>query len=55
MPAPLKSMPIGGRLRLPVGNGCLQLGTWRGIYLRAHRLNGGARQMVLTLQEQRQR
>ncbi|MGB1091892.1 MAG: YjbQ family protein, partial [Oceanobacter sp.] len=37
---------------IPVSNGCLNLGTWQGIYLGEHRDQGGRRRLVLTLQGQ---
>lgn len=50
MPAHLKSSILGSSLTIPVTNGCLNLGTWQGIYLCEHRDSGGARTLVLTLQ-----
>ena len=50
MTAHVKSSLLGVSLTLPVGSGRLQLGTWQGIYLGEHRIHGGARRLVVTLQ-----
>lgn len=50
MPAHIKSSLLGTSISVPVANGCLQLGTWQGIYLCEHRNQGGSRRLVLTLQ-----
>ena len=50
MPAHIKSVLIGSSLSIPVSNGQLGLGTWQGIYLGEHRIHGGQRNIVATLQ-----
>lgn len=50
MPAHIKSSMLGVSLVLPVSRGRLLLGTWQGIWLGEHRLQGGARNIVATLQ-----
>jgi len=50
MPAHIKSSLLGTSLMLPVSRGRLLLGTWQGIYLGEHRVRGGARRIVATLQ-----
>ena len=50
MPAHIKAVLIGASLSLPVSDGKLCLGTWQGIYLCEHRNQGGARNLVATLQ-----
>ncbi|MBP58235.1 MULTISPECIES: secondary thiamine-phosphate synthase enzyme YjbQ [Idiomarina] len=50
MPAHLKSSILGSSLTVPVTSGCLNMGTWQGIYVCEHRDHGGARTLVLTLQ-----
>lgn len=49
MPAHLKSSLIGHTLIIPVTNGCLNLGTWQGIYLCEFRNYGGPRRLVVTI------
>jgi secondary thiamine-phosphate synthase enzyme len=50
MPAHIKSSLLGVSLLIPVNRGRLLLGTWQGIWLGEHRVNGGARRIVATLQ-----
>ncbi|MFG1173083.1 secondary thiamine-phosphate synthase enzyme YjbQ [Erwiniaceae bacterium CAU 1747] len=50
MPAHIKSSLLGTSLMLPVSRGRLLLGTWQGIYLGEHRIHGGERRIVATLQ-----
>lgn len=50
MPAHIKSSLLGVSLMLPVSHGRLQLGTWQGIWLGEHRIHGGARKIIATLQ-----
>ena len=50
MPAHLKASLLGASLTIPVTSGCLNLGTWQGIYLCEHRNHAGSRTLVLTLQ-----
>ncbi len=50
MPAHIKSSLLGTSLLLPVSRGRLMLGTWQGIWLGEHRVQGGSRQIVATLQ-----
>lgn len=48
MPAHLKSALLGCSLSIPITRGCLNLGTWQGIYLCEHRNHGGSRTLILT-------
>lgn len=50
MPAHIKSSLLGVSLLLPVSQGRVQLGTWQGIWLGEHRIHGGARKIIVTLQ-----
>ncbi|MEX5409920.1 secondary thiamine-phosphate synthase enzyme YjbQ [Atlantibacter hermannii] len=50
MPSHIKSSMLGVSLLLPVNNGRVQLGTWQGIWLGEHRIDGGTRRLVATLQ-----
>jgi secondary thiamine-phosphate synthase enzyme len=50
LPAHIKSSLLGVSLTVAVTKGCLNLGIWQGIYLGEHRIHGGARTCVLTLQ-----
>ena len=50
MPAHVLSSLLGCSLQLPISQGRLALGTWQGIYLGEHRVHGGSRRVVLTLQ-----
>ena len=50
MPAHIKSGLLGCELTLPIKNGQLELGTWQGLYLGEHRDQGGARNLVITVQ-----
>jgi secondary thiamine-phosphate synthase enzyme len=54
MPSHIKSSLLGVSLMLPVHHGRLQLGRWQGIWLGEHRIHGGPRKIIATLQgEQR--
>lgn len=50
MPAHIKSSVIWVSLMLPVYQGRLQLSTWQGIWLGEHRIHGGSRNIIATLQ-----
>lgn len=50
MPAHIKSSLLGVSLLLPVKRGRLMLGTWQGIWLGEHRVHGGSRRIIATLQ-----
>ncbi len=50
MPAHIKSSLLGASLTLPVKNGRVALGTWQGIWLGEHRIHGGSRKIIATLQ-----
>ena len=50
MPAHVKASMLGSGLLIPVADGQLVLGTWQGIYLGEHRIQGGTRSIVATLQ-----
>lgn len=49
MPAHIKASVLGSALTIPVSNGRLALGTWQGIYLGEHRIHGGSRKIIATL------
>ncbi len=49
MPAHLKASTLGNSVSIPITNGKLNLGTWQGIYLGEHRVNGGSRSLVITV------
>jgi len=49
MPAHAKSTLIGAGLSIPITEGCLNLGTWQGIYLCEFRNRGGGRRLVATV------
>lgn len=50
MPSHIKSSLLGVSLMLPVQRGRVLLGTWQGIWLGEHRIEGGKRTIVVTLQ-----
>ncbi len=50
MPAHVKASLMGCSLTIPIRDGRLCLGTWQGICLCEHRLHGGRRRLVLTVQ-----
>ena len=50
MPSHIKSSLLGVSLLLPVNHGRVQLGTWQGIWLGEHRIHGGSRKIIATLQ-----
>lgn len=54
MPAHIKSSLLGASLVLPVSRGRVLLGTWQGIWLGEHRIDGGQRRIVITLQGETQ-
>jgi secondary thiamine-phosphate synthase enzyme len=49
MPAHLKTSLLGASVHFPISFGQPCLGTWQGIYLGEHRNNGGARQLIITV------
>ena len=49
MTSHIKSSLLGSSVDIPINNGNLLLGTWQGIYLSEHRNEGGARQIVITV------
>ncbi len=49
MPAHAKCSIIGPSLTIPITRGCLNLGTWQGIYLCEFRNYGGSRSIVATI------
>ena len=49
MPAHIKSTIIGNSVTVPISEGCLNLGTWQGIYLCEHRNSGGSRKIIVTI------
>lgn len=50
MPSHLKNCILGSSVTIPITNGCLNLGTWQGVYLCEHRNHASARNLVLTVQ-----
>ena len=50
MPSHIKSSMLGTSLVLPVHKGRIQTGTWQGIWLGVHRIHGGSRRIIATLQ-----
>jgi len=50
MPAHIKTSLLGTSLSIPITNGQLNLGIWQGIYLGEHRVHGGSRTIVATIQ-----
>lgn len=52
LPAHIKASLLGSSVSIPVSGGCLNLGTWQGIYLGEHRDNAGERILIVTLQGQ---
>ena len=52
MPAHIKASTLGSSISVPISNGCLNLGTWQGIYLGEHRDYGGNRTLIATIQGQ---
>ena len=49
MPAHLKASILGTSVQIPITNGCLNLGTWQGIYLCEHRNISNSRKLVITI------
>nr|WP_298414215.1 secondary thiamine-phosphate synthase enzyme YjbQ [uncultured Halomonas sp.] len=49
MPAHIAASLFGTQLTIAVSSGRLALGTWQGIWLGEHREQGGARQILATL------
>lgn len=50
MPAHIKSSVFGASVMIPIADGRLRLGTWQGIWLGEHRVQGGSRRVIVTLQ-----
>ncbi len=50
MPSHIKSSMLGTSLVLPLHKGRIQTGTWQGIWLGEHRIHGGSRRIIATLQ-----
>lgn len=49
MPAHAKASLIGQSITIPITDGCLNLGSWQGIYLCEFRNHGGPRWVVATV------
>ena len=49
MPAHVRSVVTHTDLTVPITNGKLNLGTWQGIYLWEHRLQGHSRKVTITV------
>jgi len=52
LPAHFKASLLGCQVTVPVTDGQLAMGIWQGIYLGEHRVHGGARRVLATLQGQ---
>jgi secondary thiamine-phosphate synthase enzyme len=50
MPAHVRSVLTQAGLTIPIRNGRLALGTWQGVYLWEHRLDGHRRRVLVTIQ-----
>ena len=50
MPAHIKASMMDSSLSIPITNGCLNMGTWQGIYLCEHRNHAAGRKIIVTLQ-----
>jgi len=50
MPAHIKASMMDNSLSIPITNGCLNMGTWQGIYLCEHRNHASGRKIIVTLQ-----
>jgi len=50
MPAHVRSVLTTSDLTIPIRNGALALGTWQGVYLWEHRLEGHRRRVLVTIQ-----
>ena len=50
MPAHVKATLCGSSISIPIANGQLLTGTWQGIYLCEHRIHGGRRHLIVTIQ-----
>ena len=53
MPAHIKASTLGSSVSIPIKDGCLNIGTWQGVYLGEHRDYGGARRIVATINGER--
>jgi secondary thiamine-phosphate synthase enzyme len=49
MPAHIRTSLTAVNLSIPIANGAIALGTWQGLYVWEHRLQGHRRQIVLHL------
>ena len=49
MPAHIKTSLLGNSISIPIEQGKLALGTWQGIYLGEHRIHGGSREIIVTI------
>ncbi len=49
MPAHLKASLLGNSVTVPISRGCLNMGTWQGIYLGEHRDHASGRRLIITL------
>jgi secondary thiamine-phosphate synthase enzyme len=50
MPAHVRSVLTTSDLTIPIRSGALALGTWQGVYLWEHRLEGHRRRVLVTIQ-----
>jgi secondary thiamine-phosphate synthase enzyme len=49
MTSHIKASLLGSGVTVPIARGQLLLGTWQGIYLGEHRVHGGPRSVIVTL------
>lgn len=53
MPAHIKAVTLGCELTIPVADGRLQMGIWQGVYLCEHRNRAGSRNVIATINGER--
>ncbi len=53
MPAHIKAVTLGCELTIPIAEGILQMGVWQGIYLCEHRNSAGNRNVIATINGER--
>lgn len=53
MPAHIKAVTLGCELTIPIAEGRLQMGIWQGIYLCEHRNRAGNRNVIATINGER--
>ncbi|WP_348523865.1 YjbQ family protein [Endozoicomonas sp. G2_1] len=55
IPSQIKTSTLGSSISIPITKGCLNLGTWQGIYLGEHRDYGCSRTLIATIQGQKRK